>query len=301
MRPSPEEARTMNQQAAPAEAPAAEEPKKPTISPTKISMHSKCEEQFRRRYILGEVHPPGVALIRGSAFHKAPEINFKEKLKTGLDLSLEVLQDAARDAFDEREKSEGCTLTPEERKKGAEKVLGEAKDMAVRLVEPFRRKVAPRIQPVLVEQYKKIELPSCSHDLSGRLDLSTTEDFVDDFKTGVKVKQQSDLDTDPAMVYYNLAHVHITGRWPKAGRWHQLLDYKKKGPTIGKTLITVVGKPDVEVFLRRVNYMLGALARGDVKPATPGVWWCSPRWCGYWDDCKYVNSERAAAAEAQEV
>jgi hypothetical protein len=49
--------------------------------------------QFERRDLQGELIPPGIAARRGSATHKAPQINHEQKLHTQEDLPLGDLQD----------------------------------------------------------------------------------------------------------------------------------------------------------------------------------------------------------------
>ena len=67
------------------------------VSASQLSMYCKCGEQYRRRYVEGEIVPPGVALVSGKSVHKAREIDLKHKMATGEDLAVEAVKESARD------------------------------------------------------------------------------------------------------------------------------------------------------------------------------------------------------------
>ena len=70
-----------------------------SIHQSMLGMWLRCGVQFERRYIREEVIPPGIAARRGTAVHKAAEINHKQKLSTGKDLPISDLKDAAWGVF----------------------------------------------------------------------------------------------------------------------------------------------------------------------------------------------------------
>jgi len=49
-----------------------------------------------------------------------------------------------------------------------------------------------------------------------------------------------------------------------------------------------------------INAVVDGVKKGVFHPAPIGSWWCSPRFCGYWFSCPFINSERQAAAEENE-
>lgn len=269
------------------------------VSPSQLDMYLRCGEQYRRRYMMGERVPPGVALVKGASVHKAAEVNYRQKITTGADLPLLELQDAAADYVGEMVGREGIMLTREESTRGVAKVRGEIIDRATVLTELFAKRVAPTVQPELVEDFVTIPLPGHSHDLVGRLDVVDSAGYIRDLKTAGRRKSQEDVDRSDQLTYYALAYTHKTaGEKPAGVIMDVLID---KGRPEAQRLEASRTSADATVFLNRINAMLAGVKAGSFPPAPLGSWVCSPRFCGYWWTCPYVNSERQAAAEAVDV
>ena len=273
-------------------------PRKPHVSPSQMDMYFRCGEQYRRRYVLGEIVPPGVALVKGGAVHRAAELNFAQKIKSREDLPLAQLTDAVSDHVGSVIAKEGLMLAPDEAARGLSAIRGELLDRAVVLAGLFHREVAPRVQPILVERFVRIELSQRSHDLLGRLDVADETDTIRDLKTSARRKTQDDVDRSDQLTFYHAAFKQETGRRARGVALDVLLD--QKTPAV-QTLTTERTDLDRQVFLNRLNAMLAGIKAGSFQPAALGSWCCSPRFCGWFFTCPYVNSERKAAAEAQEV
>ena len=84
------------------------------ITSSMLNMFFRCPEQFRRRYLEGEIIPPGIAAAIGKSVHKAAEENHKHKLLKEEDLPKDYLQDFARDTYVKIVENEGVYLAPEE-------------------------------------------------------------------------------------------------------------------------------------------------------------------------------------------
>jgi hypothetical protein len=268
---------------------------KPYVSHSQINLYSNCGEAFRRRYIEGDIIPPGVAALRGRAVHGAAEVNHRQKKKSGIDLSLADLTDAAASTFEETRKREGYSLTPEEQKVGGPIVLGQAKDRAVKLTGLYASHVAPAIEPDLVEERVRIILPAAPVDLLGVLDVTTKQERIKDLKTANRSKAQGEADSSLQLSLYSLAYRVKKGTDPAGIDLEVLVD-----TTIPKhqRITTTRSRRDYEALVARVNAFLKAKDAGVFPPANVGHWLCSPRWCGYFATCPYVNSERIDAAES---
>lgn len=281
-------------QETPETAPAAEEPQRPHISPSQLSRYFTCGEQYRRIYLLGERRPPGIAMLKGTAVHGAAEMNNRAKLETRMDLPERVLVEAAVDTLQQRVEVEGLELSPEESALGVKAVVGKATDAVARLAALYSREVAPTIMPQLVEETIRVELPG-PRDILGRLDVADVDGVIRDLKTAARRKSADDMETDQLAFYAAAYEVH-TGR-PAAGVQLDVL-VDTKAPQV-QQLRQTRGPRDKVVLAARVNAMLAGLQAGVFLPATPGHWSCSPKFCGFWSTCPYVNAERRAAAEAQ--
>jgi len=260
--------------------------KKPHLSHTQIDLYSKCGEAYRRRYIEKHVIPPGVAAVRGTSVHVGAEANYDQKVHTREDLKAGWVAEIAADAFDKTVKYEDVWLNPEEVAAGKKKALGEAKDMTVRLAKVFTEKVAPKYQPAHVEMEHTIPIPAASHDLKVVLDLVTEDGLVQDLKTRTRRSSQEDVDRSTQFTLYDMAYRHKFGKAPEGIVVDELVDGKEPGVN---TIPTKRGLEDFGAVVNRMNAVLKGVNAGVFTPATPGGWWCTPKWCGYWATCPYVS------------
>jgi RecB family exonuclease len=267
--------------------------KKPHISQTQLESLCRCPEAYRRRYIEGERIPPGIALLKGSAFHKGAETNFRQKLASHEDLPVDEIKEATAAAF-ESSLAGSYSLSEEEVSRGAAVTLGEAKDAVVALAEIHAEHQAPDYQPVLVEQPVTIVLPSASRDLLGIIDLADDKGRVVDLKTSGKKKNQNEADTSVQLTVYAAPYHAKTGGPPAELRLDTIVQSKK---SVSRDVLTTDrGTADFRALANRINVALHIIDAGIFLPASPGSWWCASRWCGFWSTCRFVNSERKAKA-----
>jgi hypothetical protein len=154
---------------------------------------------------------------------------------------------------------------------------------------------APEIQPVLVEEQIVIEVPAIRTPLLGILDVSTEDGLVLDIKTAARAKTQQDVDESMQLSMYHLAYTARTGQPPAGVGLEVLVDTKTPKR---QRLVSTRSERDLGVLAQRVNAMVAGVEAGVFLPAAPGSWACSPKFCGFWATCPYVNSERRAAAGA---
>lgn len=269
---------------------------KPHLSATQLEMFWRCPEQYRRRYIEGEVILPGIAIVVGKAVHAGAEVNFRQKIESHSDLPSSEIVEAAAARFD-AEKSGGLALTGDEITRGFDVVLGEAKDKAVQLAAVHAEQQAPDYQPTAVEHKTRIVFPDATHDLLAVTDLRDDQRRVVDLKTAARKMPRASADTSTQLTIYAAAHQLDTGEPASEVR----LDVLTKTRTPTRQVITSTrDEADFRALVHRVNVTLAAIHAGSFPPASPGAWICSPKWCGYWFSCPFVNSERIAAAESNE-
>lgn len=266
---------------------------KPYLSPSQLETYCRCPEQYRRRYIEGEIIPPGIAILKGKGFHVGAETNMRQKIDSHEDLPASEIVDAAVSGF-ETEAAGGYLLTADE----SESDVGQAKDSLAAMAECHAEQQAPDYQPVLVEQRVRIELPG-ARDLLGIVDLADDLGRVTDFKTAGRKKRQEDADTSVQLTTYAAAYHAVRGEPPKSLRLDSVVQ-TRAGKTYRDLLETQRSEPDLIALANRINAIASGVEAGNFPPTTPGAWWCSPRWCGYWATCSYVNSERQGLVQLNE-
>ena len=260
------------------------------LSISQLDMFGRCGEQYRRRYIEGEVIPPGIAARIGSGVHKGAEVNFRSKMQTGQDLPLDVIQDAAAEAY-ANELANGVFFSPEEAS-GARLAMAEGKDTVVSLTTLFRNELAPQIQPALVEEKVTIDLPGVDLPVVTILDCYTQSKTLRDLKTAGRKWPQDKADGSNQPTVYREAVRAVTGEYPESICFDVLVSTKT--PAL-QTLPTVRTAEDLAILTHKFGIMVASVNSGIFPPAQPDHWCCSAKFCVYWSTCRYVSLHRRNA------
>ena len=275
---------------------------KPHLSPSQLDMMARCGESYRRRYICGEVIPPGLAAARGSGVHRGAEINFRQKVESFDNLPTDDIVEAAVEGFKADVERRGYRLSKDELSKGPKAAIADATDQTAALAAVHAEFQAPKWQPVLVEQTIRLNLPRRTHDLLAVVDCAGfpvgmepgTPSTVVDIKTSGRRKPQSEADRSVQLTTYAAALKVAENREDDIAVVLEVCVNNEK--PVAQTLTSSRGTADFAALSRRINAALRVIESGDFMPAPVGAWNCSPEWCGYWDTCPYVNSERKEAA-----
>lgn len=266
---------------------------KPYLSPSQLDMACRCGEQYRRAYVEKDRCPPGIAQARGTAVHTAAAENFRQKITSGRDISIEDFKGIAAEAFD-CEISGGISIGADDGNISV--AIGEERDLVVDLAELHGRVQAPDYRrPVLVEAEFRIELPG-PFDALGIIDLADDRRIVADLKTSRRKKKQADADSSAQLTMYAAGHKQLTGELPTEARLDVAVGTKTEA--VRQVLSTERGPADFAALAARINAVAKAIEAGVFLPVDPGSWVCSPRYCGYFNNgCPYVNSERRAKVQ----
>ena len=266
---------------------------KPHVSVTQVEMLGRCGEAYRRRYIEGDIIPPGIAPLIGTGLHVGAETNFRQKVDSHTDLPEDQIVEAAVTGFEARYDGDGCLFTEEEISRGAASVLGEAKDVTAKLAKLHALEQAPDYQPAQVEHATRIILPRASHDLLAVTDLRDDSDRIVDIKTRARKPPATAADESLQLTVYDAAFRIDHQRPPSELRLDVLTKTKQPGRHV---FVSKRSQGDIRALVARINAMLAAIAAGAFVPCDTGHWSCNPKWCGYFRSCPYVNAERLAAA-----
>lgn len=257
------------------------------LTQSMIGCIQRCPQQFERIYVNGERIPPGISARRGSGVHKGAEVNHGHKLHTGEDLPLDVLQDAARDEYMRLVKEQGVFI-PREDAGQKDKLLNDGLNAAVKLTALYHEEVAPAIQPAMVEERIEFDagLPLI---LSGAIDVYTVDKWLPDLKTADKSKNQSFADSSVQLTLYAALIHHRTGNWPAKLSYEVLVN---NATAKLQSLVTTRSPADFTALLNRLSVICQQIFSGIFPPCDPGAWICSPRWCGFYESCRYASKRR---------
>lgn len=153
------------------------------FSASSLAMAATCPEQYRQRYIRGVREKTSGARLLGSAVHGALAINFDQKQRTGIDLSESDIAQAYGEAWDKETKkaTEGIEWKTDPNETHAK---------GLQMATLYLAEVAPRIQPLAVEQEFRERLIAGLPPLVGYIDLVTEQGMVD-YKTSAKKISQA--------------------------------------------------------------------------------------------------------------
>ena len=263
---------------------------------SKIESILRCAEAFRRRYVEGEIVPPGVAMLRGSTVHAVARENFRARLEPeGEPFTVEQARDLAATDFAERWAG-GVSFTDEERAEGLTKVRGETKDAAVDLAGLHAKEVAPCIEPVAVEEQILVTPKGTNLLLHGTIDLQERVVGgigIRDLKSKTKSPSKTEADDSPQLTLYALLVTAKTGRPPVNIALDHLVRTPEKHLLRWVEQRTERGKEDFQALINRIGAAANAVSKGVFLPASERDWFCSPVYCGYYDaGCPYVSRKK---------
>lgn len=253
------------------------------ISATQLGMFQRCGEQYRRRYIEGEILPPNARMVRGTGIHKARQANLTQKIESKQDLLKSEVLEAARDAVVSEFQNEIALDDGQ----SAGQAKGETIDAAIRLAECDYLNFQIRMQPLDVERKIIVSVPGLGRDIMGILDTSDESGAVRDLKAMSKTPPQSAAETSDQLSTYALLYRTAYEKLPSIVQLDAVVDLKAgpKAVAVASTRST----EDLDMILRRYYAAITAIDKGVFIPAPSDHWCCNPKWCGYYDTCPYAR------------
>lgn len=240
------------------------------LSSSAVATYLRCGKQFWYAYVERRKDPPNVKLVLGRATHEAVETNFRQKLLTETDLPVEQVIDAFSDAYDR----EVVDVD------GPDEDIGKAKDQGVAMTKLYQTKVAPTVQPDLVEEPVQFEVNGIPY--SGYIDL-VADNVIRDLKTTARRPPKEQAGRKHQLVGYALGYRHLTGKQEDGIQLDYLVRSKRR-----PTYLPVTGIADevaIQSYAQVVTDVAEAINTGTFLPngliGNPPA--CS--WCGYRNIC----------------
>lgn len=286
------------------------------LSPSKLDMLSKCGVQYEYRYVKGLKIPPSVGMLEGRAIDKAASAILRHKLAEGTLPTDEAVADHAGQEMRTEWNDAGEVLIPAaEALRGGKGRLGYAVDRAIRMARKYRTAVAPYAQTMVdpktgiarVQHKWEVDMGS-GIVLNGISDDEET-DAVNDLKTKGKPAPDRAAHESPQLTGYAAAKYVIDGIEEPKVRLHVLIDRPKlfEGTVPGddpagvkfQRLESVRTLEQMQAYLRRVEQAAKVIRAGAFLPARPEDWWCSAKFCGYFQICPYAHKPVSIAQSCQ--
>ena len=247
------------------------------LSVSSVNTYLKCPMRWKRRYVDREYEPPGGAMILGSAVGAAEGHAYQAQIDGAERPSTEDVLDLFAEEFDERVEREEVVWQQE--------TPGEAKDVGVLAVKAYESEIVPAVKPVSVEREFVLDFDGVDWGFKGYLDLEEDDGAVDDLKVRKSKLGRPDANSDIQPTSYLLAR-RAEGNPAREFRFHTMVKTKQPYAEIVSTDRT---DRQLDQFVNRV-YQIAAeiqwrLEYDNWGGAVPGSWWCSPRFCGFWDSC----------------
>lgn len=248
-----------------------DEPLQP-FSASSIATFMRCAKQWEYAYVYELKRPPSIRMVLGTAAHAAEEVNYKQKIDTGLDLPTADVLDVYSDAFDSGAME---AVTDAEDKEQP----GEAKDSGIATLTVYHETVAPSIEPLWVEHEGLVHVNDIPYSYT--IDLVDTNARVRDHKY-TKRKPQGASDYRLAMIGYAVGYRHETGEKEA----DVVLDYMVRTKQPYHHPVASDGPvPDraIDAFAGVLEMVSRAITEGIFLPTGLTNHACS--WCGYRDIC----------------
>ena len=263
------------------------------LSISQINKYLGCGEVYRLHYIEGKKSPPNVAMIKGSAFHKAAEINNIQKKKSKKDLSVEELKEIASNDLDSRLSCE--VWYTKKQKENISKTKGDAKDSLIMAIDQLSINTKD-VMPIEVEAEFNIQIPGIKKPLKAVIDCITDDNRVIDYKVTSTKITQFDTNINIQLMAYALIHRVNYGVFPKT-EFHSYLTKNTK--TYGHQIIfdnlSIHHNEDtISPLLNTIKVVSEGIEKGIFIPAAKGIdkpFSCSPNHCKYYQNCKYINGK----------
>jgi len=260
---------------------------KPSYSYSRLNTHSLCAyagylEYIEKQWCLGNYYT-----LRGNGFHSSRETNFRQKIKTAQDISVDDCIEAAAEEIntqinDQEIDMKGDELRGRSKQAAAELILC---DTSV-LIRLDHANLQPSIMPIHVEESIAVELLDEPFDLHGVIDVVTTGFEIGDAKTSKRNMTAEGLANNIQMtMYYKLGKTFLDRENP-GGFLDMIYTGKKKK---AYRLPWSRTEHDVAILVARFREMHTAIEAGSFPPCRRDFWKCDPKWCGHFATCKYVN------------
>jgi predicted RecB family nuclease len=131
----------------------------------------------------------------------------------------------------------------------------------------------------------ELHIPGVSVPIVGFIDMIQNDGVPIDIKTASKRWSQDKADNSLQATFY-IATLEQLGMIKLPATFKFMVFTKTKNPAV-QVLETTRTHQDVFALYSRVNEVWKAIQREVFTPTDPDNWWCSHKYCSFWDVCEY--------------
>jgi len=240
------------------------------LSFSSISKYLKCHRQWKHKYIDGWEEKTGDALLFGSAWHEMIKIEMDKELSNGSSPWVQAFNnqlekiDAHGDWFIDLD------------------ILGQ-KMLSVESIQETIKSLKP--MPESVEKKIELHIPGVEIPIIGYIDMIEDGTMIPiDFKTAARKWAVNRADTELQATFY-IAALEQAGLIELPHTFRYIIFTKTSKPTV-QILDTVRTAADIFELHEMVNDVWSAIKLEAFGKCDPGMWWCSQKWCSFYDRCK---------------
>ena len=205
-----------------------------------------------------------------------------------MDLALDVVTDAARDAAVKAFDTKEIKVESEFGDKSQSDARDMAVDMAVQATTADHEVFQAYLQPAAVEEPLAVEYPGMDRLIVGKVDVRLHDTSICDLKTSKSKKGQNFVDDSQALTTYGLLHLAHYAEVPKQYIINEIV-FGKRGI---RTEQYVTHRTEIQLQrqLSRFAVALRLIDTGVFMPCSPGDWWCSENFCGFFHQCEFSEA-----------
>lgn len=255
-----------------------------SVRHTHLQQFLRCPHRFMLHYLEKKyLFPPNLAIHRGKSVHGSAQAMHQDIIKESL--STKKYYEELADWIFTKSTREEDVFVPKCEWSEREKLAITAHQEALILTGLYRQDYAEVVEPWLVEERIVADL-GLEVPFEGTIDLVTRQESLEDIKTTAKRYAEDAAHKSLQVTGYNILYKSQHGHYPDLSRLIVLI--AKKVPEV-QPLETTRNDSHVPAFKARIEYMIRQVKAGLFPPTEPSNWWCSEKWCNYWQVCQYAT------------
>jgi len=238
------------------------------LSISQVRQYLKCGMQYYYRYFEGIKSPPTGSMIRGLSVDVAANNHFSKKIENNKGLPKRDFVDIAVAEHESKENEVDFSVDALDK--------NQSKDRVSNLAKTYHGIHGKAFNPQAVQV--KLEVVNMNGDkFLGYADLITVDGIVVDNKVR-KRHMVPALSRDIQLVKY----AGMSGK--RDVGIAVVADLKEPRAYYYQARIT---DKHIEIVDKKIDWVKLGIANGIFLPAPEGSWYCSEKWCSYWNICEF--------------